>query len=251
MLKRSLLALAALLLLALAGAWLWAARHGEIAAIEPPDPAGFDAALVARGEMLAGIGNCASCHTTQGGADYAGGYSTETPFGVIYSTNITPDPEQGIGRWSLEAFARAMRQGVDREGGYLYPVFPYDHFTLVADEDIAALYAFLMTREPAEGVAAENALAFPYNARILIAGWQLLNHEDRRFAPDPERSRRRGPAARRSAPRPRPARSPARCSRPRRSRARPPTRCSRRGRRSSPAPAPTATGRARTPCRSR
>src|SRR5690606_37743850 len=120
-----------------------------------------------------------SCHTSSDGEDYAGGYSTATPFGIIYSTNITPHPEQGMGRWSKEAFARAMRQGVDREGNYLYPVFPYSHFTLVSDEDMGALYAYFMTREPAESAATENELDFPYNNRALLAGWQLLFHENR------------------------------------------------------------------------
>jgi mono/diheme cytochrome c family protein len=186
MIKRLFLALVAIALAAAIGAYLWATRHGEIAAIDPPDPASIDAALVAEGEMLAGIGNCASCHTAEGGADYAGGYSTATPFGIVYSTNITPHPEQGIGRWSEEAFARAMRDGINREGDYLYPVFPYDHFTILTDKDISALYAFLMTRPPAESVGAENDLAFPYDNRLLLAGWQLVNLDDRRFVPDPD-----------------------------------------------------------------
>ena len=84
-----------------------------------------------------------------------------TPFGTIYSTNITPDPETGIGRWSEAAFQRAMREGVDREGNHLYPAFPYDHFTLVSDEDNSALYAYLMTREPVEATAPANDLPFP------------------------------------------------------------------------------------------
>jgi mono/diheme cytochrome c family protein len=97
-----------------------------------------------------------------------------TPFGAIYSTKITPDPETGIGRWSLPAFIRAMREGVDRQGRHLYPAFPYDHFTKVSDEDDAALYAFLMSREPVHAVAPKNELPFPLNLRLILAGWKLL-----------------------------------------------------------------------------
>ncbi len=103
-------------------------------------------ALVKRGRDLAAIGNCNDCHTVRGGKSFAGGLPVPTPFGTIYSSNITPDAETGIGRWSEAAFRRAMRSGVDRDGQHLYPTFPYDHFTNVSDEDDRALYAFLMTR---------------------------------------------------------------------------------------------------------
>jgi mono/diheme cytochrome c family protein len=186
--KRALLVVLVLIAAALSGAFVWANRHGEIAAIEPPTPDSFDAALVERGEVLAGIGNCKSCHTAPNGAEFAGGYSTATPFGIVYSTNITPDPATGIGTWSEAAFARAMREGIDREGRYLYPVFPYDHFHLVTDEDISALYAYVMTREPAESAAVENELGFPYRNRLLIAGWQALFLDEGQFVPDPAQS---------------------------------------------------------------
>src|SRR3954447_5949504 len=119
-----------------------------IAAIDPPAPQSFDAALVKRGRDLAAMGNCNDCHTVRGGKDFAGGLPVPTPFGTIYSSNITPDTETGIGRWPEAAFRRAMRAGVDREGRHLYPTFPYDHFTHVSDEDDRALYAYLMTRQP-------------------------------------------------------------------------------------------------------
>src|SRR5690606_10925658 len=128
---RILLILLVLVVVAAGGAYLWATRHAEIAAIDPPDPAGFDSALVEQGEQLANLGACAVCHTRQGGEDYAGGLDLPTPFGIIRSTNITPDPETGIGRWSEEAFRRAMREGLGREGEHLYPAFPYDHFARV------------------------------------------------------------------------------------------------------------------------
>ena len=109
------------------------------------------------------------------GKSFAGGLPVPTPFGAIYSSNITPDPETGIGRWSEAAFRRAMRSGVDRAGQHLYPTFPYDHFTNVNDEDDRALYAFLMTRPAirARRLLA-NDLAFPFNQRFVVAGWKLL-----------------------------------------------------------------------------
>ena len=101
--------------------------------VEPPPRSSFDAMLIATGAELAAIGNCAVCHTASNGKPYAGGRPLKTPFGTIYGTNITPEPTAGIGRWSEAAFARAMREGLDREGRHLYPAFPYDHFTRMTD----------------------------------------------------------------------------------------------------------------------
>jgi mono/diheme cytochrome c family protein len=98
----------------------------------------------------------------------------ETPFGTIYGTNITPDAATGIGSWSEDAFVRAMRDGVDREGRHLYPAFPYNHFRRVPMEDLQALYAFLMTREPVAAKPPPNRLRFPFNVRPLLAGWKAL-----------------------------------------------------------------------------
>ena len=111
-----------------------------------------------------------------------------TPFGTIYSSNITPDADTGIGRWPEDAFRRAMRAGVDRDGRHLYPTFPYDHFTHVSDEDDRALYAFLMTRQPVHAVARLNQLPFPLDQRVVIAGWKLLFLRRDGYLPDPARS---------------------------------------------------------------
>src|ERR1700709_1433569 len=116
-----------------------------IAAIDPPAPQSFDAALVKRGRALAATGNCSDCHTVRGGQAFAGGLPVPTPFGIIYSSNITPDVETGIGRCPEAAFRRAMRSVVDRDGRHLYPTFPYDHFTNVSDDDDSALYVYLLT----------------------------------------------------------------------------------------------------------
>ena len=111
-----------------------------------------------------------------------------TPFGAIFSSNITPDAETGIGRWSEAAFRRAMRSGVDREGRHLYPTFPYDHFTNVSDEDDRALYAYLMTREAVHAPARENQLSFPLNQRVVVAGWKLLFLHRGTYQPDATKS---------------------------------------------------------------
>ena len=137
-----------------------------IEGIEPPAPQSFDPALVKRGRDLAAIGNCSDCHTAPGGKSFAGGLAVPTPFGAIYSSNITPDPETGIGRWSEAAFQRAMRSGVDRGGHHLYPTFPYDHFTNVSDEDDRALYAFLMTRAAVRRARPRQRSRFPVQSAV-------------------------------------------------------------------------------------
>src|SRR6201996_3918242 len=159
-----------------------------IAAIEPPQRQSFDPGLVKRGRELATIGNCSDCHTVRGGASFAGGLPVPTPFGTIYSSNITPDPESGIGRWSEEAFQRAMRSGVNRDGQHLYPTFPYDHFTNVSDDDDRALYAFLMTRQPVHAAVPQNQLSFPFDHRVVIAGWKLLFLRAGAYKPDTTKS---------------------------------------------------------------
>jgi mono/diheme cytochrome c family protein len=158
--------------------------RSAIAAIDPPAPQSFDADLVKRGRDLAAIGNCSDCHTVRGGKSFAGGLPVPTPFGTIFSSNITPDAETGIGRWSEAAFRRAMRSGVNRDGQHLYPTFPYDHFTNVSDEDDQALYAYLMTRQPVHAPARENQLSFPLDQRFVIAGWKLLFLRRGTYQPD-------------------------------------------------------------------
>ena len=171
-----------------AGAAFAIAWRPAIAAIDPSAPQSFDPALVKRGRDLAAIGNCNDCHTVRGGKDFAGGLAVPTPFGTIFSSNITPDAETGIGRWPEAAFRRAMRSGVDRDGRHLYPTFPYDHFTNVTDEDDRALYAYLMTREPVRAPARANQLSFPLDQRVVIAGWKLLFLRRGTYQPDGAKS---------------------------------------------------------------
>jgi mono/diheme cytochrome c family protein len=166
----------------------FAARRTAIALIEVPWAGSFAPDLVRHGAELAAIGNCDVCHTVPGGKPFAGGRAVPTPFGTIFSTNITPDRDTGIGRWSEAAFQRAMRQGVRRDGQYLYPAFPYDHFTLVSDDDDRALYAFLMTQPAEHAIAPRNQLPFPLNIRLLMYGWNLLFLREGPYHADAARS---------------------------------------------------------------
>jgi len=161
----------------------------SIAPIARPDASVYSAATIARGRQLAALGDCAVCHTSaNGGTINAGGRAIETPFGTIYSTNITPDPETGIGSWSYPAFERAMREGVHRDGRHLYPAFPYTHFAKTTDADLQALYAFLMAQAPVRGDTPKNTLAFPFNLRPLMAGWNALFHQPGLFEADATKS---------------------------------------------------------------
>jgi mono/diheme cytochrome c family protein len=151
-------------------------RAGEraIEPAPPPAPQSLDVAQIRLGARLAAVGDCIVCHSAPDNAPFAGGRALNTPFGTIYSTNITPDTETGIGSWTLAAFTRAMRKGVSRDGHLLYPAFPYVHYTRMSDADIAAVYAYLMSRDPVRATAPSNRLIFPLNFRPVIAGWNLL-----------------------------------------------------------------------------
>lgn len=156
--------------------------------ISRPDASVYSEATIARGGQLAALGNCAVCHTTADGALNAGGRPIETAFGTIYSTNITPDVATGIGAWSYPAFERAMREGIRRDGAHLYPAFPFTHFAKANDADLQALYAYLMAQTPARASPPRNKLAFPFNLRPLLAGWNALFHQADVIKPDSAKS---------------------------------------------------------------
>jgi mono/diheme cytochrome c family protein len=186
--RKIVLAVAGLAVLGIGG-FAVLAHEREIAPIAKPDPASFDPKIVARGEVLANYGDCTACHTREDGQPFAGNFRLPTPFGVIYSSNITPDVETGIGAWSQDAFRRAMKDGVGRRGEHLYPAFPYDHFTKVKDEDIDAIYAYLMAGvAPVKETMRENELPFPLNIRPILAGWKLLFLDKTPFQPDASKS---------------------------------------------------------------
>lgn len=159
--------------------------RGAIAPVANVDTSIYSAAAIERGRLVAAAGDCMVCHTAEGGIPNAGGLALETPFGKIYTTNITPDKETGIGTWSYAAFERAMREGIHRDGRHLYPAFPYTAFAKISDADMQSLYAYLMTREPVRNTVPATELAFPYNARPLLAGWNLLYHKNEQYQPDP------------------------------------------------------------------
>lgn len=159
---------------------------GSLALI--PFAAQADQALIERGRYLADAAHCAACHTASDGEDYAGGRPLESELGTLYSTNITPDPETGIGRWDRDDFEAALRQGYRRDGEYLYPAMPYVAFTKITDEDVDALWAYFQSVTPVPNEVAENELDFPYDQRLALAGWQELYFKEGRFEPDSSRS---------------------------------------------------------------
>lgn len=131
-------------------------------------------ALVARGEYLARVGNCMACHTTQGGAPYAGGRGIETPFGVVHSSNLTSDKTHGLGAWTSAEFWRALHHGRSKDGRLLYPAFPYPNYTEVTREDSDALFAYLQTVPAAADANRAHALRFPYSTQAALGVWRAL-----------------------------------------------------------------------------
>lgn len=159
-----------------------------IAPTAGPDVSLYSAAAIERGRLVAAAGDCVVCHTAPRGKENAGGLGLDTPFGTIYTTNITPDNETGIGQWSYRAFERAMREGVHRDGRQLYPAFPYTAFAKMTDADMQALYAYLMVQPPVRNESPKTALPFPYNVRPMMAGWNLLFHDASVYQADPAQS---------------------------------------------------------------
>jgi nicotinate dehydrogenase subunit B len=168
-----------------AALWVWRA---PIAPTTGPNPQLYSAEAITRGRELAALGDCAVCHTAANGTENAGGRGLDTPFGTVYTTNITPDVDTGIGTWSYAAFERAMRQGIHRDGRHLYPAFPYTAFAKTTDRDLEDLYAYLMSQAPVRATVPATRLAFPFSWRRLLAFWNALFLRERQFVPDPARS---------------------------------------------------------------
>lgn len=172
-LKRGLLAVAAATALAALGVIAVQKLH-DPGSKQAGQPVANRAEQLARGEYLARAGNCMACHTTLGGKEYAGGRAIQTPFGSITTSNLTPDPDTGIGSWSADDFWRAIHNGKSKDGSFLYPAFPYPSYTKVTRADSDALYAYLMSLPAVRRQEAGNQLEFPYNKRILLAFWRAL-----------------------------------------------------------------------------
>jgi len=156
---------------------------GISCAAGPPDQT---AAVIARGEYLATAADCGACHTAPDGKPFAGGLPISTPLGTIYSTNITPSPEFGIGHYTEEEFSRALRRGVRRDGANLYPAMPYTSYAIFTEDDAHALYVyFTQAVKPVDQRAPPTALPFPMNIRASMMGWNLLFRNTAAFVPDP------------------------------------------------------------------
>lgn len=139
--------------------------------------------------MAQAAGGC-TCHLDPDaeGFSLAGGRPIKTPFGTIYGTNITPDPETGIGTWSDEDFIKAMRDGLSPEGDPYYPVFPYTSFTKMSDQDVRDLKAYIFSLEPVKKENKEPEFSFPYSARSTVTVWRGLHFDSERYQPDPSKS---------------------------------------------------------------
>ncbi len=200
---RILLSVVAIVVVALVAA-VWVIRGpGPLAFADGPkvaladykaaDPTGVpaslaQASLVERGKYLAKAADCEACHTGQGSKEYAGGLAIRLPFGTLYSTNITPDKDTGIGNYSDQDFLSAVHRGIRRDGARLYPAMPYTSYTYISDSDALAIKAYLFSLPPVRAEAPTNTLAFPFNQRWGMIFWSALFNRDGRFTPDTSKS---------------------------------------------------------------
>src|SRR5450631_473023 len=156
------------------------------------DPTGVpdelkSASLVERGEYLTRAADCVVCHTAPGGEPFAGGRAFVLPFGTLYSTNITPDVETGIGGYTDADFLNAVHKGVGRGGVKLYPAMPDASYTYMSDADALAIKAYLFSLKPLHAPAPQNTLAFPFNQRSLMSLWWAMFNPDTRYEPNVQR----------------------------------------------------------------
>jgi len=152
---------------------------------------GDKAAQLKRGEYLVKMGDCIACHTEPGGQAFAGGLAFDTPFGAIYSPNITPDKEKGIGKWTDEQFFKAVREGISPDGEYLYPAFPFPYYNKLTDQDLQDIRAYLNAIPAVQKQNKENNMMFPFNWRFLQLGWRLMFFEFQKtgpYKPNPKQS---------------------------------------------------------------
>jgi mono/diheme cytochrome c family protein len=168
-------------------------KRVELAKYSAADPTGVptelkNASLIQRGEYLARAADCQGCHTAPGGLPYAGGLPISTPFGTLYSTNITPDKTTGIGDYTDAEFLAAMHEGIRRDGARLYPAMPYPSYTYMTDADALSIKAFLFSLKPVNAPVSEDRLSFPFNQRHLMKVWSLRFNANRRYEPNLDRS---------------------------------------------------------------
>jgi mono/diheme cytochrome c family protein len=161
---------------------LCSAIAGAAAASEPT------AEMIARGKALVEAGDCASCHTADPAKPFAGGKRIDTPFGGVYSANLTPDRDTGLGAWSDDDFYRALRFGTAPDGSRYYPAFPYPNFTKLTRQDIAAIRAYLATLAPVQNATRPPELRWPLNYRVVMRGWNWLYFKPGIIMPDQQKS---------------------------------------------------------------
>jgi mono/diheme cytochrome c family protein len=165
----------------------------ELSEYKEANPTGVPKALaqasaVERGEYLAKAADCMVCHTTQGGKEYTGGLGFKLPFGTLYSTNITPDKETGIGNYSDKDFLNAVQRGIRHDGARLYPAMPYTSYTYISDADALAIKAYLFSLAPVRATPPANTLTFPFNQRWAMMFWSEIFNSDTRYEPDTSKS---------------------------------------------------------------
>ena len=160
---------------------LEAYKGGDVTGV-PSQLASAD--LVKRGAYLVHAADCQACHTAPGGAPFAGGFAFNMPFGTIYSTNITPDKQTGIGNYTDAQFLAAVHEGIRADGENLYPAMPYTSYTYMTDSDALAIKAYLFTLAPAHAPVKQNRLSWPYDQRRVLTLWNVMFNQDERFRPN-------------------------------------------------------------------
>lgn len=175
------IAIAAILIVVIVLVWPTPAAP-QIGATQPSSE------TIAQGAYMTTAADCIACHTAEGGKAFAGGRAFRLPFGTIYSPNITPDPETGIGKWTDGEFLRAMHSGIGQHGEQLYPAFPYTAYSKMRDADVLAIKAYLFTLMPVRSTDKENELRFPFDQRRLVRLWNILFAHGRPFEPDQART---------------------------------------------------------------
>lgn len=169
-------------------ALVWFLNVRDESPLAAPTAAVASLETIARGAYLARAGNCAACHTARGGEAYAGGRAIETPFGAVFTSNLTPDSQSGIGNWSTSEFWRAMHNGRSKSGRLLYPAFPYTSYTQVTREDSDALFAYLRSLPPVFQPNHAHTVEFPFDSQAALAVWRALYFKPGVYQPDASRS---------------------------------------------------------------
>ena len=170
------------------GALAVAMTVAALVGFEAADAQSTPSDAVAQGRYLVTLGDCRGCHTNTADKPFAGAKPLETPFGVIYTSNLTPDKATGIGSWSSDQFYRALHEGIRADGAHLYPAFPYPYFTHVSRADSDAIYSYLRTVGPVTQVVPPNKFPFPLNIRSLVAVWNALYFDEGDFKYNPAKS---------------------------------------------------------------